>query len=328
MTLAGKRVLVTGANGFIGSALVLRLLAEGAQVRGLVRSAEKGAYIAESGAEIAIGDLRDSDSLRAAVAGCGIVFHIGAAIRGTFEQQTAANVDGTLALLRAAHDAGVRRFVHVSTIAVYGYHTPPVITESVLPRPEAEPYGQSKAHGEALVLATARELGIDATVIRPGMVYGPRSGFWTLQFFNIVQRLPVFPGGGKTCPVVFIDDVVDLLCVVAEHPRAVGEAFNAVSDPQPTWEAYFHAYAAMSGRRRLVAIPVPVLLALGWLAAVGSRFSGQPQPVPHMVWAMIMEGRHYSMAKAADLLDWRPRTSLEEGMAAAEAWLKQTGRLP
>lgn len=329
MVLAGERVLVTGASGFIGGALVARLVREGAHVRGLVRSQAKGARIAALGAEPVVGDLLDGDSLRRAAQGCQVIFHVGAVTSGPAAVQYAVNVAGVGRLLQAAQQAGASRLVHVSSIAVYGYATPDVIHEGVPLRPGAEHYGQSKALGERLLWERAAEPGPAVTVIRAGMVYGPRSGFWTGRLFDLMKRRPApLPGNGEGfCPAIYIDDVIDLLVTVAAHPRAAGEAFNATPDPPPTWREFLGAYAAMAGHQTFVPVPFSLLHLAAALLEPLLRLGGDPQPVRGMVRAVLAGRKIYSMAKAARLLGWRARVPLAEGMAQAEAWLRETGRL-
>ncbi|MBN1966978.1 MAG: NAD(P)-dependent oxidoreductase [Anaerolineae bacterium] len=330
MTLVGQTVLVTGANGFIGGALALRLLAEGVIVRGLVRSAEKGAWIARQGAQVVVADVRDVASLRPAVVGCAFVFDVAAAMGNSSPALSYdVNVTGTLNLARAAHELGVQRLIHVGTIAAYGYRNGPVIAEETPLRPRGEAYGINKALGEQQLWEYAASVGLPVTGIRPGMVYGPRSGFWTGAMFRLVRRPPGVLIGSPTasCPAIFIDDVVDLLVTVATHPRAAAQMFNATPDPAPTWREFFGAYAAMAGHHRFVRVPLPLARTLAGVGEAGLRLRGEPQPLVDMVTAFFSDGRSYSMAKAADLLGWRPRVSLAEGMVQAEAWLRETGRL-
>jgi len=328
-TLRGQQVLVTGAGGFLGGALTARLLAEGVRVRGLVRSEASGAEIAARGAELCVGDLTDPETLRRAVAGCTVVFHVGAALRGPAAVQYRVNVTAVGRLVEAAHAAGVRRIAHVSTVAVYGYDRPGIMHEDLPLRPGLEHYAQSKALGEEVLFRRARELGIEATAIRPGMIYGPGSRFWTGKVAALMQRRPApLPGDGAAyCPVVYVGDVVDLLLVVAEHPAAAGCVFNAVSDEPVTWRAFLGAYAAMAGHRWLVPLPVPLLLAGATLVEPLLRLGGEPQPLRQMVAGLVARRRGYSMNRAADLLGWRPRVRLVEGMAQAESWLRETGQL-
>lgn len=328
MTLQGKQVLVTGASGFVGGAAVERLLADGAVVRGMVRSLQKGERIKALGAELALGDLTDAGSLRQAVSGCSHVFSVGAAMRGPLDVQMAVNVTGIEALVDICHESGVSRVVHVSSIATYGYRAPDIVTEATALRPSNEYYGQTKALGEQRLMSRAAELDLPASVVRPGMIYGPRSGFWTGKMFDLMKYpIAVLPGGDNLCPAIYIDDLVDLLVLCAEHPSAAGEVFNGTMDPPPTWSEFLGAYARMTGRGLIVPVPHVLLRAAAGVAEAVMRLRGTPSPLRDMVDGVLGRKRVYSMDKAADLLGWSPRTTLAEGMANAEVWLRESGRL-
>ncbi len=329
MALEGQTVLVTGASGFVGSALAERLLADGVGVRALVRDTARGRALAARGAELVVGDLTDREALRRAVQGCAVVFSVGAALHGSAAWQYAVNVMGVRALAEAAQRASVARMVHVSSIAVYGYERSGIITEAMPPRPGSDHYARSKALGERAALAANGAPGLEVTIIRPGMIYGPRSGTWTGRAFQLVRRPPApLPGRGNTyCPVVYISDVVDLLLTVAEHPAAPGEVFNAVSDESVTWREYLGAYAAMAGHQQFVPVPLAALRAGAALTEPLLRLLGEPQPLRSMVEALGARRTAYSMNKAARVLGWRPAASLAEGMAGAEAWLRETGQV-
>src|SRR5262245_48512348 len=144
-----SRALVTGANGFIGSALSRRLLHDGIAVRAMCRSAEKGRALADKGAEVVQGDIQDAAITRRYAEGCDVVFHVAAVGAGSAMLQYAVNVQGTRNVLRAAHEAGAQRFVHVSTVAVYGYNVSGPVDESHPQHPsKLDFYMRTKAMGE------------------------------------------------------------------------------------------------------------------------------------------------------------------------------------
>ncbi|MGH2592821.1 MAG: NAD-dependent epimerase/dehydratase family protein, partial [Anaerolineae bacterium] len=195
--LRGETVLVTGATGFIGSHVAERLLALGANVRGLARSAAKGTWLAERGVVMVEGDLSNADSLRRAVRGCSIVFSIAAWLGrpNSVEVARRVNVDGTRALVEAAIDAGARRLVHTSSIAVYGPVDDGVVDET-WPLRATDAYGATKAQSESVAFSHADH--IEVCVLRPAQIYGPRGGVWTTGFFEAVKRgAPILVGGGK-----------------------------------------------------------------------------------------------------------------------------------
>ena len=184
--LKGKSVLVTGAAGFIGSHLVQRLIAEDANVRAFLRydSQNRLGHLAQlsdsekSRVAIVRGDLKDPESVRAAVKGCDIVFHLGALIAIPFSYQNPTdyvqtNVVGTTHVLNACLAKGVRRLVHTSTSEVYGTARQVPITLSH-PRQAQSPYSASKIAADALVTSYARSFDLPAVILRPFNTYGPR----------------------------------------------------------------------------------------------------------------------------------------------------------
>src|SRR5580658_1394530 len=181
-----RRVLVTGASGFIGSHLTQSLLAGGHEVRALVRYSSSGSIgwleeIPESergGLEIVLGDVRDAAHVHKVVAGCQVVYHLAALIAIPYSYQApasfiATNVEGTLNVLQAACDAGVERFVHTSTSEVYGSAQFVPISETH-PLNAQSPYAASKAGADQLALSFHSSFGLPVSVIRPFNTFGPR----------------------------------------------------------------------------------------------------------------------------------------------------------
>jgi len=328
-SLRGRRVLVTGATGFIGSHLALRLFAQGASVRGLTRSAAKGTWLFARGIEIVEGDLTDADSLRRAARGCDLVFNL-AAWTGRPDGYEAVHrvvVEGTHTLVEAAIGAGVQRLVHTSSIAVYGGHAAASCgsIDETWPLRATDVYGATKAESEAVVLG--RSDRIESCVIRPAQIYGPRGHTWTVLLFDAVKRgLPVLVGGGLgTFHPCYIDNLIDGYVLAAARPEAVGEAFTLV-DGTTTWREFVGFYAQMVGRP---ARSVPTTLAkIGLrLAAVWSTLMRRPLPAAPESLSFVLGTSRFDNGKARRLLGWSPLVSLEEGMRRTEAWLRESGRL-
>jgi nucleoside-diphosphate-sugar epimerase len=324
MSLTDKRVFVTGATGFIGGALTLRLAEEGARVTALARTPSKAAFLTAGGVEVAQGDVTDRARMRELVAGHAIVFHL-AAVAGAerVKAMQAVNVEGAASVLAAARAAGVERFVHVSSISVYGYARCGVVDESVHLFETGDMYGDTKAIGEGLV----KRADLPWTVVRPGQVYGPRGSSWTLGLFNLVRGFaPLVDGGHGSTHPIYIDDLVELLVLAATHPAAPGEVFNGTPDPASDWRTFLMSYAAMRGHSNAVSVPLwalqPPLALFDWLLPL----TGRRLPVRAMLNFMCSD-LTYSTRKARDLLGWRPRVDLDEGMRRTEAWLRAEGYL-
>jgi nucleoside-diphosphate-sugar epimerase len=320
---------VTGAAGSLGRALTRRLLAEGQRVRALVRNPRAEAELRALGAEPVVGDVTDPDSLRRWVDGAQVVHHL-AAWTGTPPQPAlaeAVNVRGTRQVLAAAAEAGVRRVVLASSIAVYGPVRDGAVTEDRAPWAVGDPYGDSKIDAERAAREVAAATGLELVILRPTMIYGPASPSWTLAPFGaIVRGRPVVIGSGDDLlDAVFVDDVARAFALAAAAPEAAGEAFN-VGGESVTWNAFMGAYARMAGvgLRRVPA-------ALAWngaraVAAVTRPLFRRPLVVPELVGVMTSRAT-FPHDKARRMLGYGPETGLGEGMAATEAWLRASGRL-
>lgn len=318
-----RQALVTGANGFIGSALTLRLLKEGVAVRALCRNPARGAHLVGRGAEVIGGDVQDERSLNRAIAGCDVVFHV-AAVTGGAAYSYNVNVIGAQNVIRAAYRAGAARFVHVSTIAVYGYEIVGRIDESQPARPSPDDfYMQSKALGEAAIWDFAAKTGLPTTCVRPAMVYGPGSAFWSRALYAVCRRMPapMVDGGRGNAHPIFIDDLVDLMLCMATHTDAPGQTFHAAPDPAPTWSEFMGGYARMAGNTQTLDIPANALAPFSGLVALAARLGGRAFDLAGTLrfWGHRVT---FSMDRARAVLNWQPRTSLEDGLRLTEPWLK------
>ncbi|MFQ5421920.1 MAG: NAD-dependent epimerase/dehydratase family protein, partial [Anaerolineae bacterium] len=200
--LKNRNVLVTGATGFIGGRLAQRLaVEEGAVVTGLGRQLDKVPFLTEAGVRLERADMRDTAVLRQLLAGQEILFHAAALrmqVRPSGAEAEAVNVTAVGELVRLAAAAGVRRVVHISSINAYGPPQRDLIDESHPINPgQRDFYGRTKAQAEQAATAAAAETGIELVIVRPGMVYGPRSESWSARMVETLrQGIPVIFGKG------------------------------------------------------------------------------------------------------------------------------------
>jgi nucleoside-diphosphate-sugar epimerase len=257
------RALVTGGAGFIGSSIVRRLHADGQSVRVLDDlSTGRRSNLAdlERDIDVIVGDLRDPQALARAVAGIDVVFHqaaIPSVPRSISDPVTtvSVNIDGTLALLLAARDAGVRRVVFASSSSVYGDAPEPRKHEALPPRP-LSPYAISKLTGEQLLAVFFRIYGLETVALRYFNVFGPRqdpaSAYAAVipRFVRILlagERPTIFGDGKQSRDFTYIDNVVQANLLAATAPGVAGEVFNIASGRAIDIDTMYARVAAQLG---------------------------------------------------------------------------------
>ena len=322
-------VAITGAGGSLGKALAKRLLGSGHRVKALVRKEEDAHRLRGLGTEHVTGDVRDTAALEELVRDCRLVFHLAAWMGSPFDEDLAyaVNVGGTENVVRAAGETGVERVVLASSIAVYGPVQEGVVTEESPVRSVGDLYGDTKIEGERAARREAERAGVELTVLRPTMIYGPESPSWTeIPFGTISKGLPIVVGTGEDLvDPVFVEDVAKAFELAAFAPEAAGEFFNVGAGPT-TWNEFLGFYARMAGRK-LRRIPAPLARRGAQAAERAQRAIGQrPQVVAEMVGIMTSRAS-FSGEKAKRLLGFEPDFSLEEGMHETEACLRRSGRL-
>lgn len=332
MELQGKRALVTGATGFIGGHLARRLQAhEGVHVRALVRDPGRAANLQDLGIELLQGDITDLEACRRACQGMDLVFHAAAYVGegGDWEAVRRVNVQGTENLLQAAVEAGVQRFIHISTCAVYGSLQAFGIDESFPLRRRGDPYGDTKVEAEEAVWRVHREQGLPVVVARPSQVYGPGSREFTIRPVQAIQegKMVLIDGGRHLCKPIYIDDLIDGLVLCATHEAAVGEAFNFTNDAPVPWKTFFGAYGRMLGVDRFPSLPYPAAWLVALVFELRAALQGRRANVNRKAVQALRSTNSFSNRKAKAILGWQPSVSLEEGMRRTEEWLRREGFL-
>lgn len=322
MNLRGKRVLVTGARGFIGGRLAERLATEeGAEVRGLVR---QETWKVSQTFQVCVGDITDVDTLRRAATGCDIVVHCAAwQSRATLDEFRRVNVGGTLNLLRAARDAKVAQVIHISTINVHGY-PPPNNANADSPLVfSGDAYSVSKAEGERAALDFSNKYHLPLTIIRPACTFGPGSKAWTLTPLARLKRgVPVLIGKGEgICNAVYIDNLVDLILLALKNDAAIGQAFIGAEGRGVSWRDFYSAYAQMIGLRRVRGLPLSLAPGLANASEFAARVTRRAPFVSRASVEFYSHRVVFDIEKSRRLLGYEPRVSFEEGMRKTREWL-------
>lgn len=321
-----QSALVTGVSGTVGPTLVRHLLAAGHRVRVLLRS-EPEAGLLSAEAEQMRGDVTDAASLIPAVEGVDVVFHLAAKLHinnpspELAKEYHRVNVEGTRNVARAAREAGVRRFIHFSTINVYGPGHPDVIyDETSEPAPDTI-YGRTKLESEEVALHEHP----GTTVLRLAAVYGPRMrGNYPLLLKALGKGLPMMIGDGRNRrTLVHVEDVARAAMLVAERDDAIGKVYNVTDGGIHSFDDVARAMQSAMGRKeRMFYMPAsPVRAGLSGveksLGLVGIRSPVGPALVDKLTEDMAADGSRLQRE-----LGFQPKYSLKDGWQATIAELK------
>jgi dihydroflavonol-4-reductase len=257
--------LVTGASGFVGGHLAEALVRHNVKVKLLVRSTSKLPFKPTTNMEICFGDVTDLESLRKAMKGVKVVYHLAGVLRGSdFSSYRNVNAEGTRKVCQAAAESKVKRLVYVSSLSAAGPSTlEGPIDETVFPQPVSF-YGQTKLMGEDIVLSYQTHYPV--TVLRPGAVYGSRETD-IFEYFKMVANHLVVIGGADTQKIsfVYVDDLVDAILLTAHSKKAEGKTYF-VSDGQSYHWGDITAYIGKALNKSYFTIKLP----LGLVKAVAS----------------------------------------------------------
>ncbi len=250
------KILVTGASGFLGCRLVERLLIErNVSVRAMAHRPGQASRLARLPVEIIWSDITDQTQAAKAVEGCDFVVHCAYGAGGSRSQNKKVTVKGTRILAECAADAGVRRFIHISTVAIYSYSPPDSVTETSPFVRSGDPYCDNKIEAEEAIWNIMKKQGLPATILRTGNIYGPFSGPWTLQPLSHIREgiVSVVDGGHHLSNMVFVDNAVEAILLSIRKEKVIGEAFFVIDD-EITWIALYQHYAEWLGTKSLGSI--------------------------------------------------------------------------
>ena len=327
--------LVTGATGLLGSHIVEQLRLRGRAVRCLVRRGADTRWLKEQGVELVEGDLTDIASLERACDGVQCVYHAAARVGdwGPWSEFQTITIDGSKNLFDAAETCGVPRFIHISSISVYGHRN-----ERGLTIDESQPLGV-KVHKWSYYtrakVAVERELWrraeegckVKFTVIRPSWLYGPRDRATIARIAKMIRtkKAKLLGSGDNILSVVYAGNVAEACILAADNPAAVGEAYNCCNDGDITQREYFNLLAdALNAPRVKKVVPFKVASKAGFvLEVIGHMFKLKKPPLitRYAVWLMGRD-TYFTADKARRELGWESTVKYTEGVPRTIDWFE------
>jgi nucleoside-diphosphate-sugar epimerase len=336
-------ILITGANGFIGSRVVAALLQSGfSNLRCFVRPSSNltnlNAVLATASAaraDVLRGNLLSREDCAGAAHDVAVIFHLAAGIEKTFPGSFMNSVVTTRNLLDAAVTAGsLRRFVNVSSLAVYSNWNIAgggLLDESCelesQPVERAEAYTYAKLKQDQLVVEYARKYGLPYVILRPGAVYGPGTRHLTARVGIDTFGLFFHLGGSNQVPLTYVDNCAQAIVLAGIKPGVDGEVFNVVDDDPPTSRNFLRMYKKHGRRFRSIYLPYRLFYAFCWAWEKYSRWSeGQlPPAFNRRRCSTYWKGNRYSNEKLKDRVGWKPMVPFSEAAKRYFEYVRRMG---
>lgn len=320
--LAGRRVAVTGAAGFIGSAVCRELAAAGASVVGIEVAPEHGERLRAAGVEPRIADVSDRAGIAEALEDSELVVHTAAYVRewGAMEDFMRVNVEGTANVMDAAEAAGAERVAHVSSVVVYGYEDESHQDESAFRRSVGIPYIDTKSASDAIAARRG------AVTIRPGDVYGPGSVPWLVRPVELMAsgRMLLPNKGDGTMLPAYVDDLAESV-LLALRRGAPGRAYTVWDGQGISFSEYYRMLAEGLGLREPRKLPKPLLFAAAGTLEGIARLRGRPPEFGRHGITFLDRRGTASNARAREELGWSPGVELPEGIRRSVEWIREQG---
>lgn len=324
--------LVTGATGLLGSHIVEQLCLRGRKVRAVVRPNSDTGWLRTQPVEVVTGDVTDYESIKAACKGVDTVYHSAAFVGdwGPWEDFVRVTIGGTDNVIRAVAANDVRRLLHISSISVYGY----VDGEGLVFDETAalgyrlhkwSYYSRTKVAAEEAVWKAHREKKIQATIVRPSWLYGPRDRTTIGRVVANLQKGKVkLIGDGKNrLNVVHAGNVAECSILAADSERAIGEAYNCSNDGVLTQQDYFNMVAAAAGAKLVTrSVPYRVAHTAAFIMECFGHAVGKKTPPLVTRYAVWLMGRRcfFETKKAKEQLGWQSTVSYEKGIPMTVQW--------
>ena len=322
------KVLVTGANGFIGSNLCRRLLEAGEEVHALVRKTSDLHFLEGLDLQLHYGDINDAPGLKPILRNIEKVFHVAglAADWGPYALFEKINFEGTKNVAHAASNSGVRRFVYISTVAFHGFGKQNV-TEDMPRAKKLIPYAETKYKAEQWLWKFAKQTEMEITAVRPGNVFGINDRTFISKYMDALLQgkfAEIDHGRSKTCPV-YVENLVDIIMLVSNEKKAVGEAYLATDGLDITWHTFNTSLCHHMGVK-LPKTSIPYGIAMAAAQSYYSfhrllRIKSEPFLTPYRI-NNGGKDYHFSIQKLKSHFGYKPKVDFEEAIQRTVDWYR------
>jgi nucleoside-diphosphate-sugar epimerase len=323
MELKDKTILITSIGDFIGLRAAEIAIAKGMKVRGLEPLSEKAKPVEALGIPVVIGSITEPEAVEKACQDTDIIFHTESVIDpgGAIEHFRQVNVDGAVNLAKTARQAGVKSFIHLSSVLVYGFKFPDRITEDGPFRGEKNPYCQTKIEAEQELLKLNDPPDFGVIILRAGDVYGPGASSWIVQPLELMQQqhFTLANGGRGIINHVYVDNLTEAVFLAAQK-ESYGQAFNITDGSKTTCREFYDRLAELAGESKPKSMPAIALKALAHTK--GKEVGIFPESID-----FFTRSHTYSIEKANRVLGYQPRVNLDEGMVKTADWLRDRNYL-
>jgi len=319
------RIYITGASGFLGKALVPLLLDQQHDVTMLLLPGEPPP--SWDGVNIVRGDITDPASLSGTLRGHDALIHLAGIVGYGQRWDTCirVNVLGTKNLVRAAISSGVRRFIHLSSVSVYGRVAEQDINEEFPFKKINDPYGDTKIDAEDILWDHSHQGDIDLTILRPTVIYGPGDDKFLPRLMDNLRgrRSPMIGSGKNRVDLIHVSDISQLITTVLATPASIGQAYNVTNPDNPNWQNFMGIVStAMKQPAPTRKLPYSLALIVAGAMELWAKITGQDPKFTRYAVTVIGRHYHYNTDKMTKVLGFSPSIKLEEGITQCVKYIE------
>lgn len=311
------KIFMTGASGFLGRSITSHLLKQNHCISALLL--EDDQLEEKDGLDIVRGNITCSDSLQGLMVGHDAVIHLAGAVGygQSWSNCIKLNTEGTINVVNEAIHSGVRRFIQMSSISVYGRKADVVVTENSPKVKIGDPYGDTKIDAENYLLEKQKKGLIDLTLIRPTMIYGPGDRLFLPKVIENLKsgNARIIGSGKNNVDLIHVDDVAEFVSLVLSNKGSIGQAYNLSNNKPVTWIEFL---SLISEELKLAApenhLPYWLALSLAWIMEMAARVTEKPPRLSRYAVRNVGRNYRYSVRKMRSELGFNPRVELLEGI--------------